>query len=156
MIIGLTGHTKGFGPLIKNHFEDKGNTVIGFSRTNGYDIKSRSSRDKILDHEFDILINNAVSGFGQTALLVQCCIKDINIVSIGSNITQLETVSLKYRKEWISKCNLLECYKGLNWGKYISWGYHNGITDDYPELLDNTTIDQALFQLYEVCHNRRH
>ena len=154
MIIGLTGHTNGFGPYIKKHFESNGHTVIGFSRSNGYDIKSTKSVDKMLDHKFDVMINNAVDMNGQSKVLSRCCNRQQQVISIGSRITDLrsECISEQYRAEYTAKMMLLNTYGTIKWGQYISWGYHTGgITDCYPELEDHTTITQALQQLYHIC-----
>jgi hypothetical protein len=154
MIIGLTGHTNGFGPYIKKHFENNGHTVIGFSRSNGYDIKSTKSVDKMLDHKFDVMINNAVDVNGQSEVLSRCCNRQRQVVSIGSRITCIrsECISEQYRVEYTAKVMLLNTYRTLQWGHYISWGYHiSSITEDFPELEDRTTITDAMQQLYDIC-----
>ena len=43
--IALTGHSKGLGAEITKRFE-KEHEIIGFSRTNGYDIKNPFDRKK--------------------------------------------------------------------------------------------------------------
>lgn len=56
MIIGITGHTKGLGKSIYDKLS-KNNTIIGFSRTTGYDVQSPS---KIIEklNDCDVFINN--------------------------------------------------------------------------------------------------
>jgi len=157
MIIGLTGHTKGFGPYIKKHFENNGHTVIGFSRSNGYDIKSTKSIDKMLDHAFDVMINNAVDMNGQSEVLYRCCHRQQEVISIGSHITDIRSdcIPEQYRAEHTAKMMLLDTHRTIHWGQYVSWGYHaSSITEDFPELEDHTTITQALHQLYDICCSR--
>jgi nucleoside-diphosphate-sugar epimerase len=47
MKIAITGHTQGLGQAFFNHFQS--HTVIGFSRSNGYNIASPADRNKILE-----------------------------------------------------------------------------------------------------------
>ena len=72
MKIALTGHTKGLGAEISKYFELTHN-VLGFSRTNGYDIKSPVDRKKILkaSAEADVLINLVHNYYHQTDLLLE-------------------------------------------------------------------------------------
>ena len=67
MKIAVTGHTKGLGKSIYDHFEDS----IGFSRSNGFDITNEDHYPKILEQvKFcDVFINCATDRFGQTELL---------------------------------------------------------------------------------------
>ena len=73
MKIALTGHTSGIGKTI---YEGK-IAMHGFSRSNGYNILCANDRHRILNTNFDILINNACSSLGQTLLLLDflTCIK---------------------------------------------------------------------------------
>ena len=59
MKIALTGHTKGLGKRLFDSLSEKYET-IGFSRSNGYDIKSPVDRKKIIKEskDCDIFINN--------------------------------------------------------------------------------------------------
>jgi nucleoside-diphosphate-sugar epimerase len=70
--IAITGHTKGLGAEIFKHLEST-HTVIGFSRSNGYDIKSPLDRRKILkaSAEADVLINLVHNYYHQTDLLFE-------------------------------------------------------------------------------------
>ncbi len=60
-IVGITGHTKGIGKAFSEYFLSKGYEVVGFSRSNGYDIKKEEDRQRIVEasKNFDIFINNA-------------------------------------------------------------------------------------------------
>ena len=71
MKVAITGHTKGIGKAIMDHFDSNGHVVYGFSRTNGYDINTKESIDAIVSEisDFDILINNAYFVNAQTNLL---------------------------------------------------------------------------------------
>ena len=72
MKIAITGHTKGLGSEITKHFA-KDHEVIGFSRTNGYDIKSPMDRKKILKAsvDADVFINLVHNYYHQTDLLLE-------------------------------------------------------------------------------------
>jgi len=58
MKIAITGHTAGLGKFLYNYFAKEGNEVIGFSRSNGFDLQHDC--DKICDaaNGSDVFINN--------------------------------------------------------------------------------------------------
>jgi short-subunit dehydrogenase involved in D-alanine esterification of teichoic acids len=72
MKIAITGHTKGIGKALAEKFS-MSHDVIGFSKSNGYDISSEEARNQILEESKDcsIFINNAYDPIGQTELLNQ-------------------------------------------------------------------------------------
>ena len=71
MKVAITGHTKGLGAELATRFTERGDEVMGFARSNGYDLYRQSQREaatsKIIDS--DIFINNTHFGFGQMELL---------------------------------------------------------------------------------------
>jgi len=70
--IAITGHTKGLGAEVFKYLEST-DTVIGFSRSNGYDIKSPLDRRKILkaSMDADVLVNLVHNYYHQTDLLLE-------------------------------------------------------------------------------------
>lgn len=70
MNIAITGHTKGIGKGLLEYFLANGDTVIGFSRSNGYDISYDNVRTKILNEilDCDVFINNAYDILAQEEL----------------------------------------------------------------------------------------
>jgi len=97
MKIAITGHTKGIGKAIYDYFE-KNNEVYGFSRSNGYNIADKFSREKIVEtaKEFDIFINNAYNDYdgSQLAMLIEMnsVWKDTDkmIINISSRYTNAD------------------------------------------------------------------
>ena len=71
MHVAITGHSKGIGAAIAHSFFATGNKVLGFSRSNGYDISTDEGIERIVDESkyADVFINNAYSGNSQTILL---------------------------------------------------------------------------------------
>ena len=68
LTVAITGHTRGIGQGLATALERRGDTVIGLSRSNGYDITTpeaivRKSCDA------DVFICNAHAGFAQTELV---------------------------------------------------------------------------------------
>jgi short-subunit dehydrogenase len=84
----ITGHTAGIGKML---FETLSPNIIGFSRTNGYDITVSNDRARIteLSDSCDVFINNAHAGYGQTLMLYELFDKWKNknklIINIGSD-----------------------------------------------------------------------
>ena len=70
--IALTGHTKGLGKRLFESLARKYD-IVGFSRSNGYDIKSPVDRKKIIKEskDCDIFINNAHNYYHQSDLLLE-------------------------------------------------------------------------------------
>lgn len=94
MKIAITGHTRGIGLGIKEHFESQGHEILGFSKSNGFDISSPFAREKIakLCNDANIFVNNAYSNDGsQLSLLkkIHYLWKDQNkiIINISSRFT---------------------------------------------------------------------
>lgn len=87
MKVGITGHTSGIGLALAEVYPDH----IGFSRSNGYDLFDKSSRERMLAEidSCDVFINNAPIGWQQINLLYELWEKwkdtDKIIVNIGSN-----------------------------------------------------------------------
>ena len=72
MKIAITGHSKGLGKALFEFLSQK-HKIIGFSRSNGYDIKSPGDRKKIIKEskDCDIFINLVHNYYHQTDLLLE-------------------------------------------------------------------------------------
>jgi hypothetical protein len=92
MKIVITGHTQGLGLAFYNHFQSE--TVVGFSRRNGYNISDPNARSKILNEleDSDIFINNAYNNFDDSQLIL---LKDAYNLWEGKNKT-IVNVSSRY------------------------------------------------------------
>lgn len=68
--VSITGHTQGIGLALSNYFITKNYNVVGFSKSNGFDITNSTSRQKIIDYSKDteIFVNNAYSNFDNSQL----------------------------------------------------------------------------------------
>jgi NADP-dependent 3-hydroxy acid dehydrogenase YdfG len=73
--VAITGHTAGIGKAMSDYFKIKDYEVIGFSRSNGYDVSTECDRLRIVDESknADIFVSNAYNfktdDAGQTLLL---------------------------------------------------------------------------------------
>ena len=159
MKIGLTGHTSGIG----KHFADTcPYEIVGFSRSNGYDISLRSGRTKIIEdsHDCDVLINNAYYGFNQTNLLLEYyhAYKDERklIVNIGSYATEVvlqQWQELLYYQS--TKKSLLQLHDDLTQLDpvlklgYVTFSYvgTERVLTKYPHLEEYISPTEAV-QLY--------
>jgi len=89
MKIAITGHSKGIGKGLFDYLSNN-HEVLGFSRSNGFDIVT--DKDKILEQskDCDMFINNAQSGNHQTVLFNEMFKLWQNerktIVNIGSKV----------------------------------------------------------------------
>lgn len=61
MIAAVTGHTKGIGKSLADYLSNKGYNIVGFSKSNGFDISDVAVREKIveLSSTADVFVNNA-------------------------------------------------------------------------------------------------
>jgi short-subunit dehydrogenase len=106
--IGITGHTKGIGKAIFDRFLKSDHNVVGFSRSNGYDISDMSIQNKILIEceNLDIFINNAYYPTAQTRLLTNFINqwKDTSklIVNISSKLVFYNGPSNDFFEEYIN------------------------------------------------------
>jgi nucleoside-diphosphate-sugar epimerase len=91
MKIAITGHTKGIGLALATAFKDNGHEVIGFSRSNGYDIETTIPAIIEQARGVDVFINNAYHPTGQTELLKALLELDTLIVNISSKCIMYPT-----------------------------------------------------------------
>jgi hypothetical protein len=95
MKIAITGFSSGIGQALFDYFQKEGHTCIGFSRSNGYNITSAESRNKIIENstDCDIFVNNAYSNCDDNQLYMLQSIyetwlgQDKIIINISSRIT---------------------------------------------------------------------
>ncbi len=73
MRVIVTGHSKGLGKAIAEYFQNQGHEVVGFSRSNGFDISTEEVRNLIVEElkSCDVFINNAYAPVAQKDLLVK-------------------------------------------------------------------------------------
>lgn len=60
-LVAITGHTSGIGKAMAEYFTAKDYQVLGFSRSNGYDICKENDRYRIVSESknADVFVNNA-------------------------------------------------------------------------------------------------
>jgi len=106
MKVAITGYSYGIGAALRYQFELEGHTVVGFSRSNGYDISNPEDRQRIIteSQDCDLFINIAYSTYSQCDLLFELweSWKDQpkRIVNISSSIVmrwQHDFRDIKYR-----------------------------------------------------------
>ena len=156
MIYGLTGHTYGFGKYIADRLIADGHSVVGVSRSTGFDLTNDSDLARAVKSfsDCDVIINNSSAGHRQSVLLKQLRSTYLTsaktIVNVGSWITRVDSQSIHgvdvehYIDKW-----LLQLMSNSTDTVYLTWGFHPGnpILDRYPQLQDSTTVEQAVDQL---------
>lgn len=86
--IAITGHTRGIGGAVYTAHQS---SSVGFSRSNGYDIRNDLHRKAIVEQaaDCDVFINNAYHGWAQVDLLYMMADlwkrTDKLIINISSN-----------------------------------------------------------------------
>jgi len=100
MKIVITGHTKGIGQGLYNYYNNINNIVIGFSRSNGFDINDLESQDAIINEtqNADIFINNAYFNDAQNALTDKWFEKNKNRNCLIVNMSSITVEAMKYGK----------------------------------------------------------
>lgn len=122
MKISVTGHSKGIGKSLYDKLISSGNQVIGFSRSNGFDIQNAESRKRIIDQSkhCDIFVNNAWCESAQTLMLLDIleCWKDTDklIVNFSSKLSYLDETHTMYGiiRNHISYQNYIDDKKNQN------------------------------------------
>jgi NAD(P)-dependent dehydrogenase (short-subunit alcohol dehydrogenase family) len=82
----VTGHTSELGSAIFDAVKDRGFSVAGASRRDGFDLDIEDTYHAVFDCHYDYVINNAYSGIGQSNLLMWLWqwFPETHIINIGS------------------------------------------------------------------------
>jgi hypothetical protein len=90
-LVAVTGHTSGLGKSIFDFYTKIGYNTVGFSSSNGFDLRDWTTMQQFLDKIvlFDLVISNAKPDFFQAVFLYEFARRNkfnTKIVSIGSQI----------------------------------------------------------------------
>jgi hypothetical protein len=177
MRIALTGHSKGIGAEISHQLELLGHTVVGFSRSNGWDITNQETRQELvaeIEHgDYDCFINNAyphkfyqhMEGFAQVELLNEVWLKwekqDKVIVVLGSYLAE-STVKNYYYPLGVHKralndtCLQLRNTRALPHIINVKPNYvDTQLTKHLPNVDKMSTIDVAEMVVFALTHKLR-
>lgn len=154
MKYAITGHKSGLGKYLFDTLSNE-HDVVGFTRSNGYDINDPLMREQIIADvkDCDVFINCAPSGFSQVDMLYELFAewKDEKkcIISIGSNAKDFVSLSV-YEKDAVypyavHKQSLLEATKQCSRMREckvscLSLGYI-GDKDDRPRIPYSTVTE---------------
>lgn len=88
--LALTGHTRGLGEVIHRYLTHKGHRVLGFSTTNGYDLRNYSQVSRMIDcvQGSDWFINCAKPDYAQSQILYRLMASGFSgkVLNIGSPV----------------------------------------------------------------------
>jgi NADP-dependent 3-hydroxy acid dehydrogenase YdfG len=70
MKIAITGHTAGIGRAFANNYRQRGHTIVGLSKREGWNIRNTPKIAAAIE-PCDMWINNAQESFAQTELLFE-------------------------------------------------------------------------------------
>lgn len=149
MIISITGHTKGLGKYLYNYFS-KEHTVIGISRTTGFDFETDTS--KIIDtiSNTDVFINNAYLNNYQNYLFDKVKDKVKRIVCIGSQARKYPDIVgrdySKHKQELYDKIEEYTSHTDTNPCLHIDLGFMELEEQDY---FNPSKVKSQFFTTYE-------
>jgi len=115
--VAITGHTSGVGQSLSLAFANRGHTIVGLCRSNGYDIANLNKIVPVIS-DCDIFVNCAQYEFYQSALLLEIWklwegSDSKRIVNVSSAIT---LVPLETRiTEKILYLNQKQSLETMNW-----------------------------------------
>ncbi len=146
MKICIIGHSKGLGKYLFDYFVQE-NIVIGFSRSNGYDLQNNIHSVLTLVKDCDLAIINAPSGESQILLLEELCLyvpKIIIMGSVASNYTNLLEKIIKHKIEYVCDritmnpelANILLLKLGFLEATSPAKSFDSDITIKFKEILD--------------------
>lgn len=157
MKIAITGHSQGIGKCL---FQKMSPNIIGFSRSNGYDINNKEDRRRIIQQskDCDIFINNAESNFAQTYMLIDLFKEwkdtDKTIINVGSRISEIKLPEsrlelLEYQAQKMTLKTMVNQLQGFNCQVTYKWFAYVGtekILKKYPHFTaaDYITEEQAV------------
>ena len=108
--VAITGHTRGIGKYLVERLEAQGIEVMGFSKSNGYNIMKESTCKRIvkeaLEWKADIFVNNAYAPGSQVRLLYLFYEawenKPRQIINMGATSSDSITnfSQMGYNKDW--------------------------------------------------------
>lgn len=125
--IAITGHTAGIGHSLYNRLIGQHN-ILGFSRSNGYDLSEKSTVNQIISAsaDVDIFVNNAYGNARQLDLGLQWANKNAHrsvlLINIGSLLCYVNDIEFPTNiKEYIKNKLLLRrmSYIVNQWNKSI-------------------------------------
>jgi len=93
--LALTGHTRGLGAVINQYLAHKGHVVLGFSLTNGHDLRDHSQVGRMIDRVqgSDWFVNCAKPDYAQSQILYRLMASgfDGRVLNIGSPVVHRAT-----------------------------------------------------------------
>ena len=102
MKVAVTGHTGGLGLAIFNYFKQQGCDVVGFSRSNGYNIALPNIREQIVNElaNVDLFVNNAYVNYDRSQFFLLARVFD----SWKGLDRTIVNISTRYTNEQNSYC----------------------------------------------------
>jgi len=101
MKVVITGHTKNLGKAFCNHFDTPGNSIIGLSRSTGYDLETKDGFTQALtfinQYKPDLFINNFYYRDTQ-AEFMKNLYNTVTTITVGSTCFDLENYVGLYAK----------------------------------------------------------
>jgi hypothetical protein len=156
----ITGHTTGLGKFLYDYFINQGWTVVGFSRSSGFNIEQDPVKVANLIQGCELFINNAYAHGAQLDLInltVGHVKKMVVCGSVAADYPDPAMVEYSQHKKIIEdRCNALSDVKINNTDilllKLTSSSYKDYLTvsSTINFWLDNPSITQIKFNVKEI------
>lgn len=157
MKIVITGHTKGIGKGIYDYFKSNGHEVLGFSKSNNFDISKEDIRNIIALEcvDSDIFVNNAYNNHDESQLYLLKKISEIwknsnkTIINISSLNTRLDNIYGTQKKKLDDFCKNQKYTNIVN----LKPGYVN--TDRVLNKKENKMEIDEVIRIIDFCINSK-
>jgi len=164
----VTGHTSGIGKSIYEYFSN-GNEVLGFSRSNGYDISLEHDRYRIAEQSIsaDVFVNNAYNNYDDSQkMMLELILEkwkntDKMIINLSSRYTSKDTTYCKSKADLDIFCKqhaydsvyILNLQPGLTDTPRVinSKSKIKMHTNDVVTVIDFAIKNRKLFRVHAIC-----
>jgi NAD(P)-dependent dehydrogenase (short-subunit alcohol dehydrogenase family) len=168
MKIGITGHSKGLGAELAEYYSSQGHDVLGWSRSNGFDLNNTLPIVAKQCEECDIIFNNAPGYFqyelfqllAGSAKLQNNHSVIVNISSLASRFGVSQSMAYAAHKAALDTATLSYQLWGSRWpaALLIRPGYFTGERSAHKKVqhVDVHAVMHTIINAVEAAYNDRY
>lgn len=168
MKIGITGHTKGLGAELAAYYDSQGHDVLGWSRSNGFDLNTSVRAVAEQCESCDIIINNAPGHFQHQLfqrLIASAELQNkhaviVNVSSLASRFGVSQSMDYAAQKAALDTSTLSYQLWGSRWpaALLIRPGYFTGERSAHKKVqhVDVHAVMHVIINAAEAAYNDRY